>query len=610
MSASTPGERTHAWIVTAALVLCAVLAGPAPADAQWSRNVLLVTNSRSAASREIADYYAQKRAISTEQIVRVDVPAADEISRADYDALIERPIAAWLVSHSAQDRILYIVLTKDVPLRVSGTGGQDGTVASVDSELALLYRKFTGQSFRLTGSVPNPYFLGDKPLTAAQPFTRRAYDIYLVARLDGYSVADVKGLIDRGSAPAKQGAILLDGRSELMQSIGNKWLVTASGVLNRMPGWGDRVVLDTSAKVLRGAADVFGYYSWGSNDPAIKDRHLQLAFAPGAIGAQFVSTDGRTFTEPPAEWTTNDRPYRGSHQSLTADLIRDGITGVAGHVAEPYLSATIRPDILFPAYLSGYNLVEAFYLSMPLLSWQTVVIGDPLCAPFRARPIDQTDLDAPIDPGTELPGFLSGRRLAALVASGAPRDAAALMARAEVRLSKADAAGARELYERATAVAPAHVPAQLALATLYERSSNWDGAIARYRKVIEVKPDDGTALNNLAYALATRKNDPAAALPFAKRAYTSQPNNGAATDTLAWVQHLLGNDAEALPLIATAARQMPNSAEVRLHAAVILASTGNPAAAKDELEKALALDKGLDGHPAVEALRKTLGLTN
>ena len=43
------------------------------------------------------------------------------------------------------------------------------------------------------------------------------------------------------------------------------------------------------------------------------------------------------------------------------------------------------PDlpILFPAYLSGMILAAAFYLTMPSLSWQNIVVGDPLCAPFR-----------------------------------------------------------------------------------------------------------------------------------------------------------------------------------------------------------------------------------
>ena len=61
-----------------------------------------------------------------------------------YERQIERPIAEWITSHAAQDRILYIVLIKGVPLRIAGTPGRQGTVASVDSELTLLYRRLVG----------------------------------------------------------------------------------------------------------------------------------------------------------------------------------------------------------------------------------------------------------------------------------------------------------------------------------------------------------------------------------------------------------------------------------------------------------------------------------
>jgi hypothetical protein len=48
-------------------------------------------------------------------------------------------------------------------------------------------------------------------------------------------------------------------------------------------------------------------------------------------------------------------------------------------VAEPFLVATPRPDLLLPAYFSGKNLAESYYLSIRALSWQNIVVGDPLC---------------------------------------------------------------------------------------------------------------------------------------------------------------------------------------------------------------------------------------
>src|SRR5215471_21531292 len=154
--------------------------------AQSSANVLLIVNESSLASIEIGTYYTQKRAIPGENVLRLKLNPSESIERADYERQIEGPIATWLARNFTQDRILYIVLTKDIPLRVSGTAGQDGTVASVDSELTLLYRKMTGQAVPPAGRVNNPYFLGEGS-TRTRPFTHQNYDIFLVTRLDGYN---------------------------------------------------------------------------------------------------------------------------------------------------------------------------------------------------------------------------------------------------------------------------------------------------------------------------------------------------------------------------------------------------------------------------------------
>ena len=71
---------------------------------------------------------------------------------------------------------------------------------------------------------------------------------------------------------------------------------------------------------------------------------------------------------------------RRSPQTLSADYIHEGATGASGHVYEPYLTMTPRPDLLLPAYYRGRNLAESYYLSIPRLSWQNIVIGDPLCS--------------------------------------------------------------------------------------------------------------------------------------------------------------------------------------------------------------------------------------
>jgi Tfp pilus assembly protein PilF len=383
-------------------------------------------------------------------------------------------------------------------------------------------------------------------------------------------------------------------------------------------GFAGSVVLNADGGVLKDQAGVLGYYSWGSNDPAIKARHLGLVFVPGALAGMYVSSDGRTFAEPPAGWnlgTWEDKSsyFGGSPQSLAGDLIREGVTGIAGHVAEPFLEATIRPDILFPAYLSGFNLVESFYLATPFLSWQTVVIGDPLCAPFRTRALTTQEIDKGADPTTELPAWFSERRVRLLTAGVARQspgmvDAIKLMMRAEARFARQDLAGARQALEEATSRDDRLAPAQLLLASIYEQQKEYDGAIGRYRKLLEYYPDNVLALNNLAYALAVRRGAPVEALPLAEKAYGLARDNPNIADTLGWIRHLIGESEKARGLLETAAQAAPQNAEIHLHFAVVLAALGQNAPAATELARALELDPQLETSEEVKKLRAKLKL--
>jgi Tfp pilus assembly protein PilF len=207
---------------------------------------------------------------------------------------------------------------------------------------------------------------------------------------------------------------------------------------------------------------------------------------------------------------------------------------------------------------------------------------------------------------SELPAFLSKRRIERATAGGARSAAAQWLARGEVRLARKDQEGARDALQRAVAADESFVSAQMLLATLYEVDEEWDAAIERYRRIIAHAPENAVALNNLAYMLATRKNSPKEALPLAMRAFKAGNQDPAMTDTLAWVFHLLGQNLEAEPLILAAARRAPAVADIRLHAAEILAAVRKPEAARRELDQALRLDPTFAERPDVRRLQERL----
>lgn len=345
-------------------------------DAQTAGSVLLVVNRRDRVSQEVADYYAQRRLVPPGNVCVLDATSEETIDWQAYISQIETPVGECLKRGHLEEKVLYIVTTMGVPLRIDGMSGsfQKSEQSSVDSELTLLYGKLHGSHFERAGAVTNPFF-GKRD----SPFRHPQFPIYLVTRLGANNLADVKAMIDRSLSARNRGVFVIDAASPA-NGDGDNWLRAAALLLPPR-----RVVLDDTPNVLYKQRNVIGYASWGSNDVGRKQRWLGFEWLPGAIVTEFVSTNARTLEPAPPYWnltTYGDREhwYAGSPQTLSADYIHEGATGASGNVYEPFLSGCVRPEYLLPAYAHGRNLAESYYLGMPFLSWQGVVLGDPLCS--------------------------------------------------------------------------------------------------------------------------------------------------------------------------------------------------------------------------------------
>jgi uncharacterized protein (TIGR03790 family) len=345
------------------------------AFAQDGHSVLLVVNDASSLSRNIGDYYARRRSIPETNICHIRTTEDEEISRDIFDRQIAAPIAGFLRAGGLVDQVLYIVTTMGVPLKIQGGGGFEGDAASVDSELTPLYMDIRkGRPHVIRGGLNNPFY-GKKDAQFGHP----QFPIYLVTRLAAYDFAGVKAIIDRALLARNVGKFVIDEKAS-GEGGADEWLHSAAVFLPK-----DRVVLDATTKVIYDQTDVIAYAGWGSNDPNRHRRFLGFHWLPGAIATEFVSTNARTFKKPPDSWNiggewSGPTACAGSPQTMTADYLLEGATGASGHVYEPYLWQTPHPDLVLPAYYNGRNLAESFYLGMKTLSWQNVVIGDPLCS--------------------------------------------------------------------------------------------------------------------------------------------------------------------------------------------------------------------------------------
>ncbi len=365
-------------------IVLAVLASPAARANATPDKVLVVVNDSSTVSQSIGAWYASARAIPAVNVFHLTAgtPTTESITRTQYNTLIRDPIVNYLSVQQPQlqNQILYIVLTKYVPLRVTGTNN-----ASVDSELCLLFTNLVGDNGQASW-MNNPYFNKNVSFAA---FTMAAPS-YLVCRLDGFEdnvdagtgiPGDVLALMTRALSPATSGTWLLDQDPSKTggYSSGNTWMTSANTYLNNV-GLGPNTVFNTTSQFMSNVSNILGYASWGSNDaftagppyygqiPAGTGPVYPGTFAAGAIMTDYVSTNGRTFL----------KAGQSYGQSMVADLVHLGVCGASGYVDEPFLTACAHPDILFARYLAGYDAAEAYYMSIATLSWQNIVVVDPL----------------------------------------------------------------------------------------------------------------------------------------------------------------------------------------------------------------------------------------
>ncbi|MCA1619139.1 MAG: tetratricopeptide repeat protein [Acidobacteria bacterium] len=191
-----------------------------------------------------------------------------------------------------------------------------------------------------------------------------------------------------------------------------------------------------------------------------------------------------------------------------------------------------------------------------------------------------------------------------------------------------DAQRAEAALRRAVEIDPDFMPAYTALAEIYFGTQQPDRAIGEYKKITERRPDDFVAFRNIGLIEAGRNNHDAAA-EYYRRVLTIRPDEPVAANNLAalYGEHGKGNAEEAMRLGQDVVRRFPNepgfadtlgwvyyrkglyqdavaqlrravegatrrggdNSLYRWHLGAALAKSGDKAAARRELQKALEL---------------------
>ena len=364
----------------------------ARAEQPLADSTVVVYNKAAADSTELARFYAKQRGIASDHIVGLNCSTDEEITREEYDTNIAGPLREtfqahnwWKLRETAEQQnvvdattIRFVALIKGVPLKIKPVatpydgdkrgGGpvSDHNEASVDSELTIL-GLFSRQ---ISGLLRNPYFQSFKPIGEFENPV-----VLLVCRLDAPDAATVRRMIIDSIAAEKKGLrgrAYVDGAHETAAGYvaGDQWLSEIPLQLHKV---GVPVVYDNAPALFPNGypmTDCALYYGWRTEKAAGPFAQSDFHFVPGAVAVHIHSFSAITLRDASANWV--------------APLLSRGAAATLGNVYEPYLEFTSHLNVLNDRLLHGFTFAESAYSSIDVLSWMSVMVGDPLYRPFAS----------------------------------------------------------------------------------------------------------------------------------------------------------------------------------------------------------------------------------
>lgn len=348
--------------------------------------VLLLVNSNSLRSKQVANYYVRLRQIPPRNIVYLSLPnsvldATAEITPDDFTRFIWNPVNEAVKKRQIGDHILAWIYSVDFPIRVS-------TVPAMSLQGMTFVRNIIPEKNIIEkGLYGSALFAGpDKagglqaPAHSLEGFKGHlGENMPLPSMMLGWCGA--RGMEEESVLEWLRRA----ATSDLSSPGGTVFFFTTDDIRSKCREWQYAAVQKEleSLHVASLTTSVFpsrknGVLGLLCGTPWIHPSDMP-SFLPGSMADTLTSYAG--VMESP------------DHTKLT-DWLRAGAAGSAGAVTEPFAIWTKFPSARFYVhYASGCTMIESFFQSIrcPL---QLAIVGEPLACPWSRRPsivLVQTD---------------------------------------------------------------------------------------------------------------------------------------------------------------------------------------------------------------------------
>jgi uncharacterized protein (TIGR03790 family) len=422
-----------------------LLLAAAPAGALEPKDIVILVNKNVPASRQVADHYCAKRGVPKDNVVVLDLPPDEDISRRDYDKRLKISLRDALKDR--RDKVKVLLSTYGVPLRVGRIESNEkekAQLAKIQPELkklraddqrlqkaitdleakakaepkgeaaaALKERRRERDTLQLKirvldqrqgllshaqteASVDselmllwwddyNLYRWVVNPLYFQAPEKLREGKppVLMVSRLDGPSPALAMKLVDSAIAVEKKG---LSGKV-YVDARGIKYNPKSDSSGGGYAGYDESLremarLLEKDAKMTVVLDDKPGLFTSGScPDAALYCGWYSLAKYIDCC--RFVP--GAVAYHIASAEAVSLRNAKAKY--WCKNLLDNGVIATLGPVAEPYTIGFPKPAEFFGFLVTGrYTLVECYSRTLMLTSWMTVLVGDPLYNPFARAP--------------------------------------------------------------------------------------------------------------------------------------------------------------------------------------------------------------------------------